>query len=119
MDMTDDENVDWEKWEKIIKANKIVIDRPKNTPHPRYSNRVYPLDYGYITNTKGSDGEEVDVFVGTAKNGLVGAILTVDAIKNDKEIKLLWNTSREEAEIAVKFVNFGGQSGKLIWHGKD
>ena len=113
--MTDDENIDWQKWDRIIRANKIVIDRPKNTAHPHYPNRIYPLDYGYVTNTKGSDNEEVDVFVGAAKDGLVGVILTVDTVKNDKEIKLLWNTSREEADAAVKFVNYGGMSGRLIW----
>lgn len=114
--MTDDEeNIDWEQWEGIIKSNKIVIDRAKDTPHPHYPKRVYPIDYGYITNTKGGDNEEIDIFVGTSKGGLVGAILTVDRIKNDKEIKLLWNTSKVEAEAALKFVNYGGMTGTLVW----
>ncbi len=108
-------DINWEYWEKAIRNNGISIDRPKGSRHPRYPDRVYPIDYGYINNTKGADNEEVDVFVGDTDSGLVGALFTVDRVKNDKEFKFLWNVTKEEAKAALAFVNFGWQSGEIIW----
>ncbi len=96
--------IDWEYWELQIKVNGIVIDRPKGKAHPTYSHIIYPIDYGYIANTRGSDGEEVDIFIGSAENGLVGAIMTIDNFKNEKELKLLWNMSKEEVSIVYRFI---------------
>lgn len=41
----------------------IKIDRPKGSTHPQYPNIIYPINYGYIPGTKGTDGEEVDVYL--------------------------------------------------------
>lgn len=109
------ESINWQKFEKLIKKNGIFIDRPKDTPHPRYSDRIYPVDYGYIKNTIGSDGEEIDVFIGKGGKGVVGAVRTIDSVKHDTEIKILWNISREEAKLIEAFLNFGGMKATLIW----
>ncbi|MCL4388756.1 inorganic pyrophosphatase [Candidatus Marsarchaeota archaeon] len=109
------ETIDWQKFEELILKNGIFIDRPKGTPHPRYSNRIYPMDYGYIKNTVGTDGEEIDVFVGKEGKGVVGIIKTEDSVKHDTEIKILWNMSIGEAKLIESFLNFGGMKAKLIW----
>ena len=62
----------WIEWERIIAENGIVIDRPKGTAHPRFPGMIYPVDYGYLEQTIGGDGEEIDIFVGSADSGLVG-----------------------------------------------
>ena len=54
----------WAAWEKLIGQNGITIDRPYRSRHPRFPEIIYPLDYGYINGTRGTDGDEVDVFVG-------------------------------------------------------
>jgi hypothetical protein len=61
-----------------------------------------PVDYGYIPETVGGDGHEVDVFCGTARNGLTAAFL----VRHDdvEEIKLLWNASAEEMRAAYGFL---------------
>ncbi len=46
--------------EKVV---DIVIDRPLGSVHPKYPELVYPLNYGYIPDVIGGDGEELDVYL--------------------------------------------------------
>ena len=57
----------------------------------------------------GPDGVEVDVFVGTAANGLMAAVLTDDHRRGDREIKLLYNCLPEEVYLVNGFINFNPQ----------
>lgn len=41
----------------------IVIDRPLGSVHPKHSDIVYPVNYGYIPDTVSGDGEEIDVYL--------------------------------------------------------
>ena len=41
-----------------------IIDRPLGSIHSKkYSNRIYPINYGYIPNTISGDGKELDCYV--------------------------------------------------------
>jgi inorganic pyrophosphatase len=100
------EHFGWASWEAIIESHPPVIDRPKGSGHPTYPSIIYPIDYGYVPGTLGSDGEPVDVFVGQAGNGLVGAIITVDYRRRDRELKLLFNCSPEEVYLVNGFINY-------------
>lgn len=46
----------------IGKIVRVVIDRPLGSKHPKYDYK-YPLNYGYVPNTKSGDGEELDAYV--------------------------------------------------------
>lgn len=84
--------------DNLIASQKLVIDRPKGSTHPRYTDLVYPLDYGYLKFTSGGDGNEIDVWRGSIADGLlVGIVCTVSTRKKDAEIKLLIGCT--EAEI--------------------
>jgi inorganic pyrophosphatase len=83
------DSIDWAYWEDQLERHHVVIDRAKGSAHPRYPGWIYPVDYGYIPETVGGDGAEVDVFVGSASTGLVGVIVTRDRQKDDQELKLL------------------------------
>lgn len=98
--------LDWAGWEALIKRNGITVDRPYGTVHPRFPNIVYPIDYGYINDTLASDGVEVDVFIGSSTNGLVGTMLCADHRRGDRECKLLWNCTPEEIYLINGFINF-------------
>lgn len=98
--------IQWAVWENTITENGITIDRPIGSTHPRHKDIIYPISYGYINGTKSSDGQEVDIFVGSAANGLVGAIATRDFRKGDREIKLLFNCSPTEIYVVNGFINF-------------
>lgn len=41
----------------------IVVDRPIGSVHPKHPNIIYPINYGYIPNVYGGDGEELDVYL--------------------------------------------------------
>lgn len=112
----EDRRFDWAEWEALIRANGITVDRPRGSAHPQYPDIIYPLDYGYVNGTVSSDGDEVDVFVGSARNGLVGLMLTSDFRRGDREVKLLCDCTPEEIYLANGFINFDRKlmEGRLI-----
>lgn len=99
-------NIDWDAWQEMILKNGITVDRPYGSRHPSFPEIVYPIDYGFVNNTTGTDGDEVDVFVGMTRNGLVGAILTHDKRKGDREVKLIYNCAPPEIYLVNGFINF-------------
>jgi len=96
----------WERWEELVRTRGVTIDRRKGSAHPDHPFIVYPIDYGFIPGTTASDGHGVDVFVGSAGNGLVALIITVDYRKEDREFKLLYNCGPEEIYLVNGFINY-------------
>ena len=88
----------WSHADDLVGSSSIVIDRPKDSPHPRYTEFTYPLDYGYLKGTTSGDGEGIDVWVGSGPKTVVGLLCTVDLWKRDMEIKLLLGCSSEEID---------------------
>lgn len=41
----------------------IVVDRPMGSVHPSHADMVYPVNYGYVQDILGGDGEEQDVYL--------------------------------------------------------
>ena len=105
----------FEKLEKLIQENGISIDRPKGFAHPRFPDLVYPIDYGYINGTKSQDGQGIDVFSGDDSSlGVVGIICTLDAMKKDSEIKVLYNCTEDNISTALMMLNHGPMTGILV-----
>ena len=105
----------WERLDDLIKASEIVLDRPKGTPHPKYPDMIFPLDYGYLEGTKAMDGNEIDLWMGTAEHRKLTAIAcTIDTKKRDAEIKLIIGCTDEEVGIIKKFHNGRYQSGIIV-----
>lgn len=94
----------WKALDILVSSNKLVVDRPKGTHHPRYPEMVYPVDYGYLENTTSMDGHGIDVWQGTGPTGKIEAvIITIDLIKKDSEIKILIGCTQTEKEIIMDF----------------
>lgn len=73
------------------KTVKVVIDRPMGSKHPKYGYE-YPVNYGYIPNTKSGDGDEIDVFIlGEDKplDEFEGEVIAIVHRLNDNEDKLV------------------------------
>ena len=100
------ETVHWHAWERIVRTQGYVIDRALGEAHPRHPDIIYPIDYGYIRGTVSSDYEEVDIFVGSGDNGLVGCILTTDFRRRDQEAKFIFNCTPAEIYIINGFINY-------------
>lgn len=48
--------------EFLNKEVEILVDRPMGSKHPDHG-YIYPLNYGYVPNTLGADGEPIDAYV--------------------------------------------------------
>lgn len=55
----------WQGVTELLITNSLIIDRPKGSPHPRYPQMIYPLDYGYLENTTSADSGGIDVWLGS------------------------------------------------------
>lgn len=96
----------WQAIDSLASSDRIVIDRPKGSSHPKSPDCIYPVDYGYIENTTSMDGDGVDIWRGSLTTDTVDAIIcTVDLMKKDSEIKLLIGCTEEETKIIYEFHN--------------
>lgn len=91
--------------EYLGKEVEVAIDRPLGSAHPKYSDMIYPVNYGYIPNTVGGDGEEMDVYllgvnepVKACNAKIVGIIHRLDDIE-DKLVASLDGKKFTEEEI--------------------
>lgn len=96
----------WKQLDRLVNESKVVIDRPKDSPHPRYDDAIYPLDYGYLAGTSSADGSGIDIWLGeSGERRVVGVICTVDMLKRDSEVKVCLGCSEAEMLTIAKFVN--------------
>ena len=90
----------WNLLDRLVDEHHIVIDRPSGTLHPQYLDYIYPLDYGYLEGTVSSDCKGIDIWVGTDNNKCVTAIIaSIDILKSDSEIKILYGCSNDEVDL--------------------
>ena len=105
----------WLAVDRLVEASTLIIDRPKGSPHPRHGSWRYPLDYGYLEETRAPDGDGIDVWCGSlAEARVTGVIVAVDLDKGDGEFKLLLHCTAKEARTALGVHNQGSQAGILI-----
>ena len=93
----------WQKLDTLYLSSKLVVDRPKGTCHYKYSNLVYPVDYGYLNDTTGSDQAPIDVFRGTQKSNLIQAEYAILEFLNQTEFQkaILVRRSKDVPDWAV------------------
>lgn len=105
----------FEKLQKIVNNSDIKIDRPKGSTHPRYSDYIYPLDYGYLDGTQSQDGGGIDVWVGSGDTKTITGVLVIaDSLKRDSEIKILLGCNDKEMNLALSKSNRGDMAAILI-----
>jgi inorganic pyrophosphatase len=99
-------DVFWQRLDALLERCQIVIDRPRGSHHPRFTEIVYALDYGYLDGTSSNDGEGIDVWLGSDRErGLDAVICTVDLDKCDAEMKLMVGCTDEEKAYIERFYN--------------
>ena len=98
-----------------------IIDRPMGSHHPNYPDMIYPINYGYVDDVMGGDGEKQDVYIlGTDEpiDSFEGKVIAVYHRLNDVEDK--WIVSLDELEYSneeiLDAIHFQEQyfEGKLI-----
>lgn len=94
------------------KIVKIKIDRPMGYIHKKETySLTYPVNYGFIPDVLGGDGEELDVYllgVDEPVSEFECRIIAIAHRENDNEDKLVgapleMNFSKEEIENAIHF----------------
>ncbi len=92
------------------KEVQATIDRPMGSKHPKHG-FIYPINYGFIPDTKAWDGREIDVFI----LGVFEPVETFEWVcigyihrKDDVEAKLVaapkWKSyTKEQVEALVEF----------------
>ncbi|MBR4451453.1 MAG: inorganic pyrophosphatase [Clostridia bacterium] len=100
---------------------KGIVDRPIGSHHPRHSETVYPINYGYVEGVIAGDGENQDVYVlGTDEpiESFEGKVIAIYHRLNDIEDK--WIVSLDGMnypdEEILKSIHFQEQffEGELI-----
>ena len=106
----------WQKIDSLVLSTNIVISQPKDSHHPEYLNMVYPVDYGYLTDT-----DAIKVFKGSVKSTKVESIMIVgDILKRDLEVKLLMGCNEDEEKKILHFINQTDyQKGILVRRGNE
>lgn len=90
--------------EKLVKA---VIDRPIG--YIDKFNNVYPINYGYVPNVIGGDGEEQDVYILDEDKPLetfTGKLIAIIHRKDDIETKWVLSNKRYTKEKIWNKVKF-------------
>jgi len=97
----------WEYLQRLVDSSEIVFDRPKGTTHHRFPNDPYPADYGFLKGTTSLDCGGVDIWVGSlGKKKVVGVLCTVDLLKRDTELKIVYDCTNDEIQSIVNFINY-------------
>lgn len=68
----------------------VTVDRPLGSVHPRYSGLRYAVNYGYVKDVAGGDGEDQDAYVlgvDTPVEQFCGVVIAVIERENDTEDK--------------------------------
>lgn len=69
----------------------VHMDRPMGSVHPKYG-FLYPVNYGFVPDTKAPDGEEIDAYVlgvSTPINEFTGICIAIIKRENDDDDKLV------------------------------
>jgi len=92
----------------------VKIDRPLGSVHPKHSNLIYEVNYGFVPNTISGDGEELDCYVlgvDTPLQDFTGKCIAIIHRLEDDDDKLIIvpdNMTFSDEEIR-KFTNFQEQ----------
>lgn len=74
------------------KTVTVTVDRQIGTAHPKHSDIIYPINYGYIAGEIAPDGEDLDVYILGATEPLTtfaGKVIAIIHRENDIEDKLV------------------------------
>jgi inorganic pyrophosphatase len=96
----------WQKLDTLYFSSSIVITQPSGSAHPQYGNLIYPVDYGYLTDTLSQDETGISIYKGTLSANQVNTIIiAADILKKDIEVKFLVGCSVLEEEAILRFTN--------------
>ena len=108
------------------KTVTVIVDRPLGTAHPRHSDILYPVNYGYVPGTIAPDGEEQDAYilgVDQPVDVFTGSVIAIIHRWDDVEEKWVVTSkgmsfTKEEIENSVAFQERYFHSEVIMWEEK-
>lgn len=96
----------WQKIDTLYFSSSVTITQAAGSVHPKYSNLIYPVDYGYLKDTLSPDQQGIAMYKGSLSTHQVTTmIVAVDILNKDIEVKLLVGCTAEQEEAILRFVN--------------
>jgi inorganic pyrophosphatase len=96
----------WQKLDTLLLSCTCTIDHPQGSRHAKYTNLIYPFDYGYLCETVGHTDDHINIYMGPGKTNQVQAIaVTADILKKDCVVKLITGCTDEEMATILQFLN--------------
>lgn len=96
----------WQKLDTLLLSSNFILKQVAGSSHPQYANLIYPVDYGFLTDTLSPDQQGIAMYKGATSSHLVGAILVAaDILNKDVEVKFLVGCTPEQEDKILKFVN--------------
>ncbi len=96
----------WQKLDTLYFSSSIIITQPSGSAHPVYGNLIYPVNYGYLSDTLSQDETGISIYKGSLSANQVNTILiAADILKKDIEVKLLVGCSDTEEDAILRFTN--------------
>ncbi len=92
----------------IGKEVTVTVDRPLGTPHPKYREMIYPINYGYIKNVFAPDGDEQDAYIlgiDTPVATFTGVIIAI--IERHDDIEEKWVVAPKEKRFTLEEIKAG------------
>jgi inorganic pyrophosphatase len=96
----------WQKLDTLYFSSSIIITQPAGSAHPTYGNLIYPVNYGYLSDTLSQDETGISIYKGSlSANQVNTVIIASDILKKDIEVKLLVGCSLTEEDAILRFTN--------------
>lgn len=96
----------WQKVDTLYLSSGYTIARKKGDRHPQFTNLVYPVDYGYVNETKSTNGEGLSLYAGTEnRNRITSLVMAVDILSREMDVKILVGCTPQEEEAVLRYLN--------------
>ncbi|MBW9212244.1 MULTISPECIES: Inorganic pyrophosphatase [Terrabacteria group] len=96
----------WQKVDTLFLSSGYTILRKKGERHPQFPNLIYPADYGYVNETKSTNGNGASLYAGSEnRNKITSLVIAVDILSREMDVKILVGCSPEEEEAILRYLN--------------
>lgn len=96
----------WQKLDTLLLSSNFILKQVAGSSHAQYSNLIYPVDYGYLSDTLSPDQQGIPMYKGALSSHQVSTIIVAaDILNKDIEVKLLVGCTPEQEDKILRFVN--------------
>ena len=96
----------WQKVDTLVLSSSIQIDYPKGSKHKQFTNLIYPVDYGILTDKIDPSTDPIHIYKGSKKTNRVDAlVISADILKKDCVVKFLVGCDEDETLAIMEFLN--------------